>query len=69
MIDIKALRIEQGMTQKELAEKSGIKASNLCRYELGQRVPTTKTMSKILQALGLEINIKIAKKVRRKQNE
>jgi len=51
-------RMDEGMTQAELAEACGMKPANLCRLENGNGNPSVATLSKIAQGLGrrLEIN-------------
>ena len=36
------LRGDRNLTQKQLAEKTGISASSIAMYEIGERVPTLK---------------------------
>ena len=58
MRQIVEARMEQGMTQAELAEACGMKPSNLCRLENGNGNPSIGTLSRIARGLGrkLEIN-------------
>lgn len=50
-------RKEQGMTQKELEEKSGIKQPVIARMENGKTDPQLSTVLRILSALGKTIEI------------
>jgi len=43
-----------GMTQAELAHRSGIPQSHISRLECGQYAPTFNTMNRIAQALKIE---------------
>lgn len=53
---IKAARMKAGMTQTELAEKSGVSRSLIHDLETGKRdVTSTKTLAKIASALGVGI--------------
>lgn len=52
-----AARIASGMTQKELAEKSGIRQSNISRIENGNCVPTISTLMALAKALGKKLSI------------
>ena len=52
-----AARIAAGMTQKDLAEKSGIRQSNISRIENGNCVPTLTTLMALVQALGKKLSI------------
>lgn len=57
MMVLKA-RNEQNLTQSELAERTGIRQSNISRIEKGQAVPSILTLSKIAHGLGKELQIK-----------
>jgi len=50
-------RIETGMTQKELAERTGIRQSNISRIESGVCSPTVDTLSRIAAGLGKTLKI------------
>lgn len=50
---LKSARIKKGISQKELAEKLGIKQSTYSQYETGRRKPKSTTFNKILDALCL----------------
>lgn len=53
---IRELRERKGLTQFELAEKSGITRATLWRLETGElEVTTTKTLAKIAEALGVDV--------------
>jgi len=52
-----AARIERNMTQAELAEKTGIRQSNISRIENGTSSPTIATLSRIAAGLGKELII------------
>lgn len=54
-----AARIAAGMTQKELAEKSGVRQSNISRIENGSCVPTLTTLMALAQALGKKLRISL----------
>ena len=54
-----AARMAAGMTQKDLAEKSGIRQSNISRIENGSCVPTLTTLRAIARALGKTLTISI----------
>lgn len=53
---IKIRREELGMTQQELADKSGLPQSHICRLEVGKHAPTNTTIEKIAAALKTEPN-------------
>ena len=52
-------RKRQGKTQQEMADITGIQASNLARFETGDRVPTLVVLQKYATALGKRILIEI----------
>lgn len=52
-----AARLECHMTQKELAEKTGIRQSNISRIENGSSSPTIETLSRIAAGLGKQLKI------------
>lgn len=52
-----AARIAAGMTQKDLAEKSGVRQSNISRIENGNCVPTISTLMALAKALGKKLSI------------
>ena len=54
-----AARIEKHMTQKELAEKSGVRQSNISRIEKGVCVPTLTTLSELAKGLGKHLKIEM----------
>lgn len=50
-------RIEQGLTQTELAKKIGTKQSAISRLEQGSYNPTIAFLRKLAEALGAELHI------------
>lgn len=48
-------RISANMTQKELAERSGIRQSNISRIENGTCSPTIATLQMLAKGLGKEL--------------
>ncbi|MDD3360274.1 MAG: helix-turn-helix transcriptional regulator [Hespellia sp.] len=48
-------RNEAGMTQKELAERTGIRQSNISRIESGSSSPRIDTLRKIAEGLGKQL--------------
>lgn len=54
---IKELRELKGMTQEELAEKSGVSRGTISALENGtERATTSKTLLKLAQALGTSVD-------------
>lgn len=52
-------RIDSGLTQKELAAKSGIRQSNISRIENGDCVPTLTTLHAIARGTGRRLKIEM----------
>jgi transcriptional regulator with XRE-family HTH domain len=52
-----AYRIEQGLTQKALAQRVGTSETAICRLESGQHKPSVQTLVKIGRALGQKLII------------
>ena len=50
-------RIESHMTQKQLAEKTGIRQSNISRIENGTSSPTVETLARIAAGMGKKLKI------------
>lgn len=51
---IKKTRLEKGMTQRDLAEITGISRPNIARLEVSEKNPTIGTLEKVCSALGIE---------------
>ena len=52
---LKELRNDKGLTQKELAKRSGLRQPHVSRIERGEMSPTRKTIEKLAQGLGVEM--------------
>lgn len=50
-------RLASNMTQRELAEKSGLRQSNISRIESGSASPTVDTLARIAAGLGKRLKI------------
>ena len=58
-------RISQNMTQKELAEKTGINQTEISRLENGNRNPSIKLLQRLADGMGMTLKISfIPKKTR-----
>ena len=55
--NLQRMRKNCGMTQKELAEKTGIRQSNISRIENGSASPTIDTLARIAAGLGKQLKI------------
>ncbi len=51
---IKKIRLEKGMTQQELAKRTGINDANIRKYESGRQNPKLETLERIAVALEVE---------------
>ena len=56
--EIIKLRIEQGLSQQELADKIGTKQSAISRLENGEYNPSIDFLNKVAKALGKELLVK-----------
>lgn len=56
---VEELRIKKGLTQTQLAEKSGVSQPMIARLEKGDqdRVPTLSTINKVMSALGHQVDL------------
>jgi len=52
--NVKRLRLAEGLTQEQFAEKSGFSQQYLSGLERGRRNPTVVTLFELAQALGVE---------------
>jgi transcriptional regulator with XRE-family HTH domain len=52
---LSALRLDSGLTQEELAYRSGVRLSTVWRIERARVAPWPKTRAKIAAALGVDI--------------
>ncbi|MGB0678308.1 MAG: helix-turn-helix domain-containing protein [Polyangiales bacterium] len=50
---LKALRLQAGLTQAELARRTGIHRPNIARVEAGRHTPSLDTLSRIAGAIGV----------------
>lgn len=53
------VRSEQGLTQEELAEKTGIQRSNISRLESGNYNPSLEFLSRVARGLGMELHVEL----------
>lgn len=51
---LRVRRLDAGLSQVQLAEKSGLKQSHICRLEIGKHKASIKTARKLAAALGIE---------------
>ena len=56
-MQIVALREQAGLTQVELAERTGISQADISRIERGATSPTARTLQRIAEALNAEVRL------------
>ena len=61
---LREARLEAGLTQAQLAERSGTSQATLCAYERGQKSPSAATLERILAATGHRLATKRSRPVR-----
>lgn len=54
--NLRRLREQQGLTQKQLAEKVGISVSNITKYEKNQLEPSIERLFSISEALNTSVS-------------
>lgn len=52
---VKEIRKSKGLTQEQLAEKTGMDTPNICRIEAGTHFPLIKNLEKIASALDTPV--------------
>ena len=55
------LRVQQGLSQEELAKKAGIARSHLAMIENGKKSASVETLWKIAEAFEIRLSILISK--------
>lgn len=50
---LRALRLEAGLTQAELARRTGIHRPNIARVEAGRHTPSLETVQRLAEAIGV----------------
>ena len=56
------LRKEKGITQQEIADRTGIKRTNVARIESGRKAPTIEVLVKLAAALDMELEIRLVER-------
>ncbi len=49
---LRAYRLAAGLTQDELAQRSGLSATSVWQYEQGEAVPRAGTLARLVEILG-----------------
>ena len=52
-------RIEQGLTQEELARRAGTKQPSIARLEAGRREPSLAYLRRVAAALGCRLDVRL----------
>lgn len=52
-----AARMEEGLTQGELAKRCGISQANISKFETGNSRPSLSTLKKIADGLGRRLSV------------
>lgn len=50
-------RVERHLTQRELAERSGVNSRVISRIELGDSIPSLRTLRKLAHGLGCTLSV------------
>lgn len=56
------LRKERGITQQEIADRTGIKRTNVARIESRRNAPTIEVLVKLAAALDMELEIRLVER-------
>jgi transcriptional regulator with XRE-family HTH domain len=56
---LREARLRAGLTQSELAERSGTARSQISRYERGDVLPSLETLRRLVRACGLELGFRL----------
>ena len=59
---IREARLEAGLSQTELAERSGTSQATLSAYEHGRKLPSAETLSRVLAAAGVRLATEAAER-------
>ena len=51
------LRKEKGLTQKELAERTGINQADISKLENGTRNPSLKLLKRLADGMGMDLKL------------
>ena len=54
-LDLHDLRCKHGLTQQQLADRSGVDQADICRIERGSTRPNTATLERLGDVLGAEL--------------
>lgn len=66
-IDLRTVRRESGLTQRQLAERTGLAQSTIARIETGLTSPTLETVERVLSAMDRRLAVVRTRGVDRSQ--
>jgi len=55
--ELRAARLRSGMSQRELATRSGTSQATVSAYESGRKQPTVATLARMLDAAGARLTV------------
>jgi transcriptional regulator with XRE-family HTH domain len=56
---VRELRVQQGLSQTELARRAGMTQPAVARFEAGGTVPTLPVLERLARSLGTELTVKL----------
>lgn len=66
---LKSLRLENNLTQKELAKKLNMQNTAISKYELGEREPDIKTLNKLSEFFNVTLDYLLGRTDIKNQSE
>lgn len=57
---VRELRVQQGLSQAELARRAGMTQPAVARFEAGGTVPTLPVLERLARSLGAELTVQLA---------
>lgn len=49
-------RLKEGLSQRDLAARSGLSPASVCLYEQGKRIPSLTALFRLAGALGVSVS-------------
>lgn len=66
---LKQLRKEHGLTQKELAEKSGLRQSHISAWESGEKLPIITSIIKLADFFDCSVDYLLGRTTKKKMRK
>lgn len=57
-----SLRKKKGITQQEVADRTGMRRTNIVRIETGKSVPTIEVLVKLAEALDMNLEVRMVER-------